>query len=574
MLQNFHIPSSEPVPKQRQAGILTPVFALRRERDLGIGDTQGLMDFMVWMRGYGFRLIQILPINATGPDRSPYNAISSRALDPLTITLEPGRPVDLLPDTFERITGQFPVETLRQRSNVDYPQVTALKHQLLLAAFAQWKKNPSADRLKAFDDFRQHHGEWLEEFALFEACATENHGSIQWDQWEKTPRQATQVKAWLLGQDRSTLERFQERIQFTEYVQWLAFQQWAEVKAMASHLGVSLLGDIPFGVNYYGADVFGAPQMFDLEWSGGAPPEPAFQDSLFVQRWGQNWGIPLYNWDAMATDGFQWWKKRLSTLLETAHGCRIDHVLGFYRLYCFPWRPERDHEFAALSHEEVRSITHGRVPGFFPHDDWSVENAEANLRIGDLRLRALVEDHGSALIVGEDLGTVPDYMRPHLQSLGIWTMKIPFWERQPGHRLVPGSAYEETTLATYATHDHPPLKEWWEQRQQQAGHHNAHAQWEREILMEFAKGEEWRDLSWGHALHERLVQGLLASRSRLAVLMLSDVFGRADRFNTPGSVSESNWSTRMHASIESLVRDVETSQKLQRLQEAIVLSGR
>src|SRR5947199_5697208 len=117
------------------------------------------------------------------------------------------------------------------------------------------------------------------------------------------------------------------------------------MKSYAEAHGVALMGDIPFGVSYYSADVFARPDEFMLEWSGGAPPEPYFKDDAFTQKWGQNWGIPLYRWDQMRADNFAWWRQRVRGLRHLFHVFRIDHVLGFYRIHSFPWRPEENIRF-------------------------------------------------------------------------------------------------------------------------------------------------------------------------------------------------------------------------------------
>ena len=101
------------------------------------------------------------------------------------------------------------------------------------------------------------------------------------------------------------------RLGFFCYVQWIAQQQWRDIKAHAEQRGVALMGDIPFGVSYYSSDVFSRTDEFLLDWFGGAPPEPHFKDDPFTQKWGQNWGIPLYRWSAMRANNFQWWRERV-----------------------------------------------------------------------------------------------------------------------------------------------------------------------------------------------------------------------------------------------------------------------
>ena len=148
---------------------------------------------------------------------------------------------------------------------------------------------------------------------------------------------------------------------------------------------------------------------------------------------------------------------------EIFHLFRIDHVLGFYRIYAFPWRPRRNDEFLPLDWDEMRARTGGREPHFAPRDDRTWENCDANQREGEEYLRVVIEESGETRVVGEDLGTVPDYVRPSLRSLGIAGFKIPQWENYPDHRSIPGNAYERLSVATFATHDHKPLRALWEE---------------------------------------------------------------------------------------------------------------
>ena len=247
----------------------------------------------------------------------------------------------------------------------------------------------------------------------------ENGASEKWNQWREEHRNADSAREWLAAQiQRKAGEAFRNARTFFKYVQWVAFDQWTAVKSYAEERGVALMGDIPFGVNYYSADVYSRRDEFALDWSGGAPPEPYFKDDEFTQKWGQNWGIPLYRWDVMRGRNLDWWRQRVRGVRKIFHVFRIDHVLGFYRIYAFPWRPGRNPEFLPLSWDEMRERTGGAIPQFYPRDDSTWENCEANRREGEEYLRMVLEESGETRVVGEDLGTVPHYVRPSLHSLG------------------------------------------------------------------------------------------------------------------------------------------------------------
>ena len=224
-------------------------------------------------------------------------------------------------------------------------------------------------------------------------------------------------------------------MQFFRYVQWIANEQWSATKRYAEERHVALMGDIPFGVSYYSADVYSRPEEFALDWSGGAPPEPYFKDDEFTQKWGQNWGIPLYHWDIMRSRNLDWWRQRVAKVRAVFHLFRIDHVLGFYRIYAFPWRPRQNAEFLPLSLEEAQARTGGDLPHFRPREDDTPAHKAANRTQGEEILRVLNEVCGEHRLIGEDLGALPDYVRPSLLSLGIAGFRVPFWEVERDGRL-------------------------------------------------------------------------------------------------------------------------------------------
>ncbi|MDX1748271.1 MAG: 4-alpha-glucanotransferase, partial [Halobacteriales archaeon] len=202
--------------------------------------------------------------------------------------------------------------------------------------------------------------------------------------------------------------------------------------------------------------------VFDLDWYGGAPPETLFKDDEFVQKWGQNWGIPLYRWDVMEERDFAWWRQRIGKTTEIFGMFRVDHALGFYRIYAFPWNPVRNDEFLPLDPDEAAERCEGRRPGFRPRPDDTEENCAANRADGEKYFRMIQEAAGDAEVIAEDLGTVPDYVGPSLAELGIAGTKVPQWEFEDGH-VVSGLKYPERSFAAYATHDHRPVPAQWDE---------------------------------------------------------------------------------------------------------------
>lgn len=562
-----------PTSLPRRAGVLIPVFAIRTADDLGIGDTGGVRQLIDWAVASGLGFVQLLPINATGGDSSPYNAISSVALDELTLELTPAVVPELDALFHRAITGILRADALRQGA-VDYVKVRRLKSTLLRRAFSQLETLP--ERRTAFDEFCGQEADWLEDFCLFKVLM-EEHGHEDWTTWREDLNTAAKARAWRSAQGAAMAER----LRFHAYVQWLCFTQWRAVRAYADERGIKLMGDIPFGISWCSADVFFHREQFDLEWCGGAPPETYFKDDEFVQRWGQNWGIPLYRWQVMQQDGFAWWQRRVRKITEIFHLFRIDHVLGFYRIYAFPWRPTRNAEFLHLSDAEAAARTGGRLPHFIEHaDDTSAHQAE-NLAHGDTYLRMiLAAAAGRAEVVAEDLGTVPDYVRPHLLGLDVPGFKVCHWEQDAEGNVIMGDAYDPCSFATYATHDHEPMRTLWEHRRRDLDSDDkgarATAQRELRALATFA-GLSFAESDWPEYdpfIRRALLEALLASRARLAAFMLTDLFGLEERFNVPGIAATSNWSARLPMTVAQMSRAPQWKKETAWLCAAVQHTGR
>jgi 4-alpha-glucanotransferase len=538
-------------PDKKIAGVLAPLFALRTENDLGIGDLGALRELIDWLATGGFKLVQLLPINEIGGDNSPYNAISAVAIEPTTLELAPGTPIDLTAEDFAGVVQGVDLTKLR-RGPIKYRQVKKLKRDLLEVAFRAFGDSGSEERKNQFHEFVETESGWLRDYTLFRALMEENAGSEAWDQWPDEHRTIDQARQWLSELSPERQETIGELRIFFCYVQWIAHQQWRDIKAYADEREIALMGDIPFGVSYYSADAFARPNEFALDWAGGAPPEPYFKDDEFTQKWGQNWGIPLYNWHTMRENNFQWWRQRVRGVKHTFHVFRIDHVLGFYRIYAFPWRPTLNQEFLPLNWEEMKQRTGSREPHLAPRDDSNGENAELNRRDGEQYLRVVLEEAGATRVVGEDLGTVPDYVRPSLQSMGIAGFKIPQWETRH-EQVIPGAEYERLSVATYATHDHKPVRALWEEAFELETSTTDQAKGDLMKIARFAGIDgDISQLNYEMQFYRKILEALFASNAWIAVVMFTDLLARKDRYNVPGTSADSNWTRRSQRTVAQL----------------------
>jgi len=532
----------------RRLGVLIPVFSLRRDNDLGVGDTGALRGMVDWAAEHRVGFLQLLPINETGVDNSPYNAISSVALDPLLLEMDaiPGITSDDIRELAEKYGLTNTSENL-----VDYAPSNQAKWELLRRGFASFLK--SKDDEGDLDAFRKDEAEWLEPYCKYR-WLMELAGTEYWEKWSEQYNTPEKAESYLASLPSEEVER---NLTFYAWVQWHAFSQWRGLREYAEKKNVKLMGDIPIGVSYNSADVFFESQWFDLTLSGGSPPETVFKDDAFACQWGQNWGVPIYKWDVMEKDNFSWWRRRIGKLTDIFHIFRIDHILGFYRIYSFPWRPERNAEFIGLSEEEAKKLTGGRLPQFHPRPDDTEENKAANLADGDKYLKVVLEAAGDGEVVGEDLGCVPDYVRPHLQKLGIAGFKICHWELMGNDRTVPGSAYPECSFATYATHDHDPIPALWNGLKAMLGgpeHNNAIRG--LKLLSDFA-GLPTCDRAdcyapYGPVVKWALFESLLKSNANYAALMITDIIDSTERINIPGTMGGKNWRYRLPWKIEDM----------------------
>ena len=544
---------------ERKAGVLMPLFSLRREGDAGIGDLTALDEWIDWAAANGVGFLQLLPVNALGEDDapSPYSAISSVALEPLYLSLEriPGVPADLPPYPEELPPLQLP----GGRDLVDYARVRTYKRYWFAQAWKRFADDGEFAGLRAeFDSWVRAQGMWLDDFSTF-LVASFGFGTIAWWLW---PESNVDVIRRIVND----CPESREQKRYQQWLQWLCAREWARVRAHADEKGVLLMGDVPIGVSVASSDVFFERYLFDMNWSGGAPAEGNFAEDPFTAKWGQNWGIPLYRWDVMERDGFSWWKRRIRKLAEVFSMYRIDHVLGFYRIYAFPWMPDRNSEFLPLSEDEAAARCEGRRPGFRPHGDGSEQERRDNLSRGDYLLSQLLKAAPGVRVVGEDLGCVPDYVRPDLSYLRIAGFKIPHWEITPQQQIVRGETYNPCSFATYATHDFPPLcndwNDWYDAVQDAYGAacspaipaeiRNAAHQKGRDCarvlcwLGDFA-GLPHRECMapWHQGIKDALINALFRSNSAYAALMWTELFDIPVRLNTPGTEGGTNWRPRM-----------------------------
>lgn len=306
------------IPAWKGAGTAIPLFSLRTEDDFGIGEFNDIKKLVDWAVSTGQSIIQLLPINdtentGTWTDSYPYNANSSFALHPQFIHL-PGLGI--------RRTKKYKEQQkeLNALPAVDYEKVNKLKHEYLHKAFkTNWSK---VSKTAEFKTFLKNEKEWLLPYALY-SVLRDKTGTTDFSQWGKFEHLSSKLL-------KEGLKKYKKDTDYYIYVQFCLNEQLLDAVKYAHSKGVGIKGDLPIGVSRTSADVWSKPELFNLTGQAGAPPDDFAVD-------GQNWGFPTYNWDKMAEDGYAWWRARMGKMSEYFDAFRIDHILGFFRIWEIPY---------------------------------------------------------------------------------------------------------------------------------------------------------------------------------------------------------------------------------------------
>ncbi len=533
---------------QRRAGLLVPVYALRRAGDFGIGDTLAVKEAIDFCSETGFGVLQILPIHETIGDHSPYSPVSSRALSPALLSIDPAEVPGL---TAEMIASAAPEAWLAQlrSGKVRHETVHPLKTGILLSASCRFQLLERGALQEDFEHFRAAQAEWLDSYTLFRLLVREYEGNTRWDDWRPEHRTRDDAQRWLLKHpSREYLEELRKGFAF---IQWVAYRQWRSVRAHAETKGIRLMGEMSFGVGRNSADVWAHPCLFDLDWNMGTRPLGHFETTKDAEPWGQNWGFPGYRWENHRPCGFAWLRGRVGWAKEFFHGCRIDHLRGYFRGYMFPWRGGATHVgFSALTEEEAAEKTGGLLPRFVPGPDDEPASARMNELQGREIIGHIIGAAGDMDLVAEIMGDMPDYMERTLQDFELANLSFPQLLRTPGGQVIPPESFREHSLATYANHDTAPLAVLLHQLNVQAREDpEGKAAGDLSALLGFAGLGGVPDEELDDTTLSAFQKALFLARSRLAVLMSSDLLGLPQRFNLPGSYGPGTWNDRLGMSL-------------------------
>jgi 4-alpha-glucanotransferase len=498
--------------------VAVQLYGIRSARNWGMGDFTDLQGLIELAHHLGADGVGLNPLHALFDDRpadcSPYAPNSRLFLNALYIDVEK------LPEFRVDPHAKDVLAHLRANDVVDYVAVAGLKWRALRAAFDAFKVNPNAERKRDFEQFRAERAPLLPRFACFEVLRHKFNKA--WWEWPEQWRQPDEAKCAGLRSGADALE-----IEFIEFGQWVADRQLQACKDRAHRLGmrVGLYLDVAVGVQSGGFDAWNEQAAISRHLSVGAPPDP-------LAPAGQNWGLAGFNAAGLELRSFEPYREMLRASMRHAGAIRLDHVLGLKRLYLVP------HGFDAADGVYVQ----------MPFEALLAATAQES------------ERH-RCVVIGEDLGTVPEGFRERMADWGIWSYLVMMFEREDHGPFRGVDHYSANALVTFNTHDLSTYCGW---------RSFSDLKVKRSLGIDPGESDEARwhalamldDVLRHHAIDSHdlyaVLQFLSRTKSRLLAVSLEDLLGLIDQPNIPGTIDEHpNWRRRLPVSIEHIASAVD-----------------
>jgi 4-alpha-glucanotransferase len=494
------------------------LYGVRSARNWGIGDFTDLEGLIALAARLGADGVGLNPLHVLFDDRpgdcSPYSPNSRLFLNPLYIDVEklPGAVAE---------SGEA-IARLRASEIVDYAAVARLKWRALRSAFDAFAAARNKRLRQEFDRFRAERAPLLSQFACFEALRHKFKGP--WWEWPDEWRQPDTAKCAGLRQGPEAAE-----IEFVEFVQWIADRQLAACKDLAAKLGmkVGLYLDVAVGVQSDGFDAWNEQAAISRQLAVGAPPDA-------LNTAGQNWGLAGFNAAGLEIQSFEPFREMLRASMRHAGAIRLDHVLGLKRLYLVP------HGFAADNGVYVQ----------MPFDALLAATAQESVK-------------HRCVVIGEDLGTVPEGFREQMADWGIWSYQVMMFERDDRGAFRGIDHYSANALVTFNTHDLSTYAGW---------RCFSDLKLKRSLGIDPGESDEarWQALAMlNDVLHHHAIDGhdlyavtgfLARTRSRLLTISLEDLLGVLEQPNIPGTVNEHpNWRRRLPVGLDALAAAIDVA---------------
>lgn len=498
------------------------LYSLRSKRNWGIGDFTDLSDLIVLAARWGCAGIGLNPLHALFEDRpgecSPYAPNSRLFLNPLYV--DPQQLPELPSNWLDERQDQ--PNRARAGDLIDYAEVAALKLAALRHAYANFKTGATAERRAAFQAFRDEQGKCLNRFACFEALRRQFGGA--WWEWPALWRRPDDERLQELRRGAEA-----DEISFVEFAQWCAATQLQACAELAATSGMKLglYLDIAVGVQAGGFDAWNEQDAIARELSVGAPPD-------VLNTAGQDWGLAGFNAQGLEARNFEPFRQMLKASMRFAGAVRLDHVLGLNRLYLVP-------------------------SGNSPRDGTYVDMPLAAL----LAVTARASTGENCVVIGEDLGTVPEGFRDRLAQWGVWSYKVMMFERAYDGAFSAADTYPANSLVTFNTHDLASFAGW-------RSHHDLRVK--RGLGLDPGETDDQR--AHANAAFERrladdgietkgfdgAVTFLARTPARILAIALDDLLGIEDQPNIPGTVQQHpNWRRRLPVGVEEIADRIDVA---------------
>lgn len=488
-------------------GFILMLSSIHSEKSTGIGEFLDLIPLIKWASEIGLDFIQLMPLTDSGRDNSPYNPLSTLALNPVYISLHD------LPHFKKDEELQTLYKRLKAKTNtkhVHYQKIRWIKLEFFREYYRLYYH--AFENLKAFKDFKKSNP-WVYHYALFMKFMLKADTQT-WKSWPKHQQKLSPEKRLEL------CKKDPEEINFHILLQFIAYEQMRQVKKQADQSKVFLFGDLPFLVSQDSVDAWCHPELFSSTEVVGSPP-----DRLTPE--GQNWQFPAYNWEEHKKDKYAWWKLRLKNAENYFHIYRLDHIIGFYRTWNIPVGKE------------------GKDGYYSPRDPstW--------LDHGRSFLRTLIQS-SNMLPIGEDL-VIPQSIIDSMRALGISGTRILTWQRTGagGLDFVPAELYTVASITSLATHDTPTIAQWWRMYPKTAKEFALWRGWK--YTPSLGKEKRFELLHLSHHTTSLFHANLLTEYLGLFPELVHKSMNR-ERINYPGTPSKKNWRYRYVPQVEEIVK--------------------
>jgi 4-alpha-glucanotransferase len=583
----------------RGAGVAIPVFSIRTENGLGVGEFSDIKLLADWAEICNLKLIQILPVNDTTAnftwlDSYPYAAISVFALHPLYLNIE-----SMGKFSAKELTEYRKLcKTLNALPQVDYEAVMDAKWNYIRKFYK--KDAEQTFETKSYQDFFKKNADWLKPYAAF--CALrDKYKTPDFSKWKELSTYSEKAA-------KTYTEKNFEEVALHYFVQYHLHIQLSEASEYAMNKGVRLKGDIPIGVYRYSVDVWTEPKLYHMDCQAGAPPD-AFSAT------GQIWGFPTYNWDEMAKDNYAWWHRRLKKMEDYFQVFRIDHILGFFRIFeiplnvadgllgifspalpfsveelnhrgmwfdydrlCKPYVESDVNEVLFIEDKHQKNHYHPRITF---HTTRSYQDLDANTKhvlneiyndyfyrrhnyfwreIGYKKLRSLKEST-NMLVCGEDLGMVPDCVPDVMNELKILSLIIQRMPNDPKVKFANLSHAPYLSVCSPSSHDMSGIRGWWEENMNDTREFFYHELHQHGECPQFC--EPW--------IAQLIIEQHLHAPSFWAIFPIQDLMAmdenlrlknpQDERINEPGN-NQHYWRYRFHHTVEELMKSKDFNREI------------